>query len=92
MVEVTIGYILIGILGFYLIRNIWVGSVLYPIAAHIANYIEVNSKKKLPVRNYYLFVLNPFWWHFISVFKDKRDRDLMKSVWKTVGEEIKNLK
>ena len=92
MAEVTIGYILIGILGFYLIRNIWAGSVLYPVVEYGLRTFNKDGFKILPLRNYYLFVLNPFWWRFVDVFKNKNDRKLIKNAYKAVSEEMKNLK
>ena len=74
-------WILIGILAFYLLRNIWVGSVLYPVTNRmikdIGNMIPRRREfiyKKLTRRNYYLFVLNPFWWSLGDVFKSAEIR------------------
>ena len=93
MIEI-IGWILIGIFVFYIIRNIYAGSVLYPLAEFMSNKVKQEFtgypfKGKCPynlkVRNYYLFVLNPFWWTLTSVFKDAVWRDAMRNL-------IKNLR
>ena len=89
----TIGYILIGICCFYIIRNFYVG-LLYTWAAEVRRKVEkdlltVERRKKLKYglgytpldfRNYYLFVLNPFWWGFIDVFADKNWRQLFREI------------
>ena len=79
----TIGYVLIGICIFYLIRNFYVGTFLYPLAARISK-VFIRNGGKAEFRNYYLFVLNPCWWSFIDVFKDVNQRELMRGVWDTV--------
>ena len=89
----TIGYIFIGICCFYLIRNLYVG-LLYIWAAEVRKKVEEDlltferfRKIKyglgcvpLDFRNYYLFVLNPFWWGFIDVFADKSWRQLFRDI------------
>lgn len=74
-------FLLIIIGCFYLVRNYLAGWIFYPRAKAIKDICEKakgrNSKIKfflpkttLSFRNYYLFVLNPFWWSLTDVFKD----------------------
>ena len=79
----VVGWILISICCFYLIRNFYVGTFLYPLARRISK-VFIRNNKNVEFRNYYLFVLNPFWWSFIDVFKDVNQRELMRGVWDTV--------
>ena len=93
---ITAGYLLIAICGFYLIRNTWAGSVLYPLVNYInrrwseTGSIGKGKIKKMELRNYYLFVLNPLWWSWVSVFKRKEDRQTMKQVSKLVRDFYSN--
>lgn len=95
----TIGYILIGICCFYLIRNIWAGYVLYP----VTNQMIVNIGNSMPRRrefiyeqlarrNYYLFVLNPFWWRPVDVFKSAEMRKTYREVSKQVQTDLRSFK
>lgn len=82
--------ILLFVIGcFYLVRNYLAGWTFYPLATEIKNTCERakdrNSKIKsflpkatLNFRNYYLFVLNPFWWSVIDVFKDAEWREYFR--------------
>lgn len=75
-------WILIGICCFYLIRNFWAGYVLYPFTNQMItmydNQLPRDVRKVIQARyarrNYYLFVLNPFWWTVVDVFKNKTVR------------------
>lgn len=93
----AVGYTIIAIFGFYIIRNVWAGSFLYPIGNYInrcwseAGSVGKSKIKKMELRNYYLFVLNPFWWSWISVFKRKEDRQAMRQVNKLVKDFYSNL-
>ena len=95
----TIGYILVGICCFYLIRNIWAGYVLYP----VTNQMIVNIGNSMPRRreliyqqlarrNYYLFVLNPLWWRLEDVFKSAEIRKTYKDIMKNAQANLRNLK
>lgn len=97
-----IGWILIGILSFYWIRNIWAGSFLYLVASNVRNRLELFIKqqfkgaKVLPpyqwqFRNYYLFILNPCWWSVIDVFQDKEFRKSFRETSRKVQKNLKNL-
>lgn len=95
----TIGYILIGICCFYLIRNIWAGSVLYPttnrMIINIGDSMPYKRKfiyKQLTRRNYYLFVLNPFWWRLGDVFKNAEIRKTYREVSKQAQTNLRNFK
>jgi hypothetical protein len=87
----TICYILLGICCFYLLRNIWAGSVLYPVTNRMIKDIGDSIPKRrefiykqLARRNYYLFVLNPFWWRLGDVFKNAEIRKTYREVSKQV--------
>jgi hypothetical protein len=95
----TIGYILIGICCFYLIRNIWAGYVLYPVTNQMIVSIGDSMPrrrefiyKQLARRNYYLFVLNPLWWRLGDVFKSAEIRKTYREVSKQVQTDLRNLK
>ena len=95
----TIEYILIGICCFYLIRNIWAGYVLYPVTNQMIVSIGNSMPRKrefiyeqLARRNYYLFVLNPFWWRLADVFKNEEIRKIYKEVSANVEANLRNLK
>ena len=45
----------------------------------------------MELRNYYLFVLNPFWWSFVSVFKQKENRQTIIEVKKMIKEFYSSL-
>ena len=94
----TICWILIGVLAFYAIRNLYVGNFLYPAAGYARDGLNEGLRKyakyvkyinfKLPqgeldFRNYYLFVLNPFWWRVTDVFKDAEWRKLFRDAVKS---------
>lgn len=80
--ENIICWILIGICCFYLIRNFLAGYVLYPLTNQMItmydNQLPRDVRKAIRARyarrNYYLFVLNPFWWTVVDVFKNKTVR------------------
>lgn len=86
-----IGWIGIGILFFYMIRNIWAGSWLYPLGFGFKESAKKYLKIEMPFRNYYLFVLNPFWWTMPQVFKNKDDRRFAREVIKEVKNIYSNL-
>jgi hypothetical protein len=95
----TIGYILIGICCFYLLRNIWAGYILYPVTNRMIKSIGNNIPKRrefiyklLARRNYYLFVLNPFWWRIRDVFKSAEIRKTYRDVEKRAQTNLRNLK
>lgn len=94
-----IGYILICICCFYLLRDMWAGSVLYPATNQIIKDIGDSMPrrraviyKQLARRNYYLFVLNPFWWRLGDVFKSAEIRKLYKEVAKQAQTNLRNFK
>lgn len=93
MVIDIICWVLIGILSFYLIRNVIAGSLLYPCAATIVRKWNETAHRSWRItggyRNYYLFVLNPFWWTISSVMKEKEDAKTVKTVWKTMWRALK---
>lgn len=76
-------WVLIGILAFYMIRNIIAGSVLYPMAAMVVEKWNATAHRSWRLRggfrNYYLFVLNPLWWTPQSTMKDKKERKTVKT-------------
>ena len=89
-------WILISICCFYLLRNIYVGSILYPITSqilentlnHCPRDIRQKTLKHFARRNYYLVVLNPFWWRVADVFKEENTRRDVKNFAKI----LRNLK
>jgi hypothetical protein len=92
-------YILIGICCFYLLRNIWAGSVLYPATNRMIKDIGDSMPKRrefvykqLARRNYYLFVLNPFWWSLGDVFKSAEIRKTYREVAKQAQTNLRNFK
>ena len=92
-------YILIGICCFYLLRNIWVGSILYPITNQMIKSIGDNMPKRrefiykqLARRNYYLFVLNPFWWRLGDVFKSAEIRKIYRENRKKTQKILRSFK
>ena len=48
--------------------------------------------EQLARRNYYLFVLNPFWWRLADVFKSVEIRKIYKETTKNVQANLRNLK
>lgn len=95
----TISWILIGICCFYLLRNIWAGSILYPVTDRMIKSIGDNMPrrrefiyKQLARRNYYLFVLNPFWWRLGDVFKNAEIRKTYREVSKQVQTNLQSFK
>ena len=92
-------YILIGICCFYLLRNIWAGSVLYPVTNQMIKNIGDSMPrrrgfiyKQLARHNYYLFVLNPFWWRLGDVFKSAEIRKTYREVAKRAQTNLSNFK
>lgn len=79
-------WILISICCFYLVRNYLAGSFYF-----MADMIIKNSMELVPrdyhylirmhytCRNYYLFVLNPFWWRVSDIFKRKEVREEIRT-------------
>lgn len=82
-----IGWILIGICIFYLIRNIYVGNIMFPAANHIVQAHNLPFEKRPflklypKYRNYYLIVLNPLWWRFLDVYQNDEDGRKLKYRW-----------
>ena len=93
-----IGWILIGICCFYLLRNFYVGSMMVPLGNQILiTYNRIFEKRPYlqispAYRNYYLLVLNPFHWHFLEIFKNDLDGRKLKVLWKECFKEAKNLR
>lgn len=95
----VICYILIGIFCFYLLRNIWAGYVLYPVTNRMIKDIGDSVPrrrafiyKQLARRNYYLFVLNPFWWSLGDVFKSAEIRKLYRENRKKTQKILRSFK
>lgn len=87
MIELWICWTLITILAFYAVRCLYAGMYLYPAADVIKRECEKYEALRrkgqrflLPfswtfkLRNFYLFVLNPFWWSIRAVFEDAEAR------------------
>ena len=92
-------YILIGICCFYLLRNMWAGYVLYPVTNQMIKNIGDSMPKRrefiykqLARRNYYLFVLNPFWWRLGDVFKSAEIRKLYRKNRKNTQKILRSFK
>lgn len=92
-------WILIGICCFYLVRNMWAGSVLYPATNRMIKDIGDSMPRRrefvyrqLARRNYYLFVLNPFWWRLGDVFKSAEIRKTYREVVKQAQTNLRNFK
>ena len=91
----TIGYILIGICCFYFIRNIWVGSVMFPVGQRIVDTYNSAMKRTFlhihpAYRDYYLLVLNPFLWRFLDIYQNDEDGRKIKILWKEFRKTAKN--
>ena len=92
----TIGYILIGICCFYLIRNFYVGSIMWfcgerIVAAYNGAFSKQPYLKIYPkTRNYSLVVLNPFWWRFLDIYQNDNDGLKIKVLWKQFCGSQKN--
>lgn len=90
-----IGWILIGICCFYTVRNLYVGSIMFPAAKHIvlAHNTPFEKRPFLKVhpkhRNYYLIVLNPLWWRFLDVYQNDEDGRKLKYRWKELNKTLK---
>ena len=95
-------WILIGICCFYLLRNLWAGSFLYPVATNVRNRLKLFVKQQLKgvkvmlpyqwqFRNYYLFVLNPCWWSVTDVFQDKEFRKVFKEGSKEAQKNLRKI-
>lgn len=90
-----IGWILIGICCFYIVRNLYVGSIMFPAASHIVQahnapfekrpFLKVHPKH----RNYYLVVLNPLWWRFLDVYQNDEDGRKLKYRWNELNKTLK---
>ena len=94
-----IGWILIGVCCFYLLRNIWAGYILYPVTNQMIKDMGDSMPrrrefiyKQLARRNYYLFVLNPFWWRLGDVFKSAEIRKTYREVAKQAQTNLRNFK
>lgn len=94
-----IGWILIGVCCFYLLRNMWAGYFLYPVTNRMVKNIGDSIPrrrefiyKQLALRNYYLFVLNPFWWRLGDVFKNAEMRKTYREVSKETQTNLRNFK
>ena len=92
-------WILISICCFYLLRNVWAGSILYPVTNRMIKDIGDSMPKRrefiykqLARRNYYLFVLNPFWWSLGDVFKSAEIRKTYREVAKRTQTNLRNFK
>ena len=92
-------WILISICCFYLLRNVWAGSILYPVTNRMIKDIGDSMPKRrefiykqLARRNYYLFVLNPFWWKLGDVFKNAEIRKTYREVSKQAQTNLQSFK
>lgn len=89
-------WILIGICCFYLVRNVYIGSIMFPVGRNIVRaYNRTNVtylRIKPSYRNYYLVVLNPFLWRFLDIYANDKDGLKIKALWKTFKNEQKNLR
>lgn len=91
-----IGWILIGICCFYLLRNIYVGCIMFPAGRQIVAAYN-GACEKYPFlkicpkyRNYYLVVLNPLWWRFLDIYQNDDDGQKIKYKWKQFNDAQKN--
>ena len=89
----TVGWIIIGILAFYLLRNLIVGTIVYRGGIALVDIwnrnVPVFYKVKGGFRNYYLFILNPFLWRFTDVVKDKEERETVQNAWKWFNKRLR---
>ena len=90
-----IGYILIGICCFYLIRNLYVGYIMFPAGVQIVKiYNGAMARPFLHIhptfRNYYLVVLNPFLWRFLDIYQNDEEGLKLKALWKQFCQTQKN--
>ena len=93
----TICWILISICCFYMVRNFYVGSIMFPAGKHIVMiynhavghfYLHIHPT----CRNYYLLVLNPFLWKFLDIYINDEEGMKIKVLWKRFSDEQKNLR
>lgn len=91
-----IGWILIGICCFYIVRNVYAGSILYPFCQEVSKIWNRNTPPWMQIkggyRNYYFFVLNPFWWGLLSPLKKKEERKFLSTILKAFRKGLKNLR
>ena len=89
----TVGWIIIGVLAFYLLRNLIVGTIVYRGGIALVDIwnrnVPVFYKVKGGFRNYYLFILNPFLWRFTDVVKDKEERETVQNAWKWFNKRLR---
>ena len=89
----TVGWIIIGVLAFYLLRNLIAGTIVYRGGIALVDIwnrnVPVFYKVKGGFRNYYLFILNPFLWRFTDVVKDKEERETIQNAWKWFNKSLK---
>ena len=94
----TIGYILIGICCFYLIRNFYVGNIMWICGVQVVNSYNRVFSKRPPLkiypktRNYYLVVLNPLWWRPLDIYQNDDGGQKIKVLWKQFNDSQKNLR
>lgn len=77
----------------------WAGYVLYPVTNQMIKNIGDSMPKRrefiykqLARRNYYLFVLNPFWWRLGDVFKSAEIRKLYRKNRKNTQKILRSFK
>ena len=92
-----ISWILIGICCFYIIRNLYVGSIMFPAGKYIVMiYNWAVGRPYLHIhptcRNYYLLVLNPFLWKFLDIYISDEEGMKIKVLWKRFSDAQKNSK
>ena len=89
----TVGWIIIGVLAFYLLRNLIAGTIVYRGGIALVDIwnrnVPVFYKVKGGFRNYYLFILNPFLWRFTDVVKDKEERETVQNAWKWFNKRLR---
>lgn len=94
--DIIICWIGICICSFYIIRAYWAGYVAFPFARRVAYTWNVSKlyrfEKITDYRNFYLWVLCPFWWGWSSCYKYREDRSIMRELWKVFCEKTKNLR
>ena len=90
--EMIIGWTLIIILAFLIIRTQLAGRLLYPLAeAYVKKLKELKIRKTIEFRNFYLFVFNPFLWTPYQVLLKEADRREFKKIVKTSKKIFENL-
>ena len=89
--DIIIGQVIICILAFFILRAYLAGYLLYRVAnVYVDKLRGVGVKREIELRNFYLFVFNPFWWTPTQCFKSAGERMIFKRIVKEVKKFLDN--